>query len=203
MNYDSNSKYNPNWSSQPRKPAGSPHTGGQWINGGAIGGADKHPHVPRIRELRKTPNVETEKRARVIYGETSGLRPQLKNPKASPDDQKNWDEHSAELLHTARVYVGIVSTRNHVVHSAKPSNGRNPIEATIWSLAVDAAMDGSQSNLLDHRVTNFYLRRSEKPKTPDGWTNLRLYYSFGPFYAVGGGDAGRGPGLYIDFYGRK
>ena len=181
---------------RPRVPAGHPD-GGEWLPGGG----DKHPN--RGMGLRQTPNIATEKRARVIYGETSGLRPQLINPKISSHKPSNWRVESAAKLHRARTYVGVVSERNSRAHSAKPSNGNNPVVAHIWSLCVDAAIDAGEPDLLDPRITSFFLRQEGIGRQNPGWTNLRLYFSIGPFNNLGGGDVARGSQAYIDFYGRK
>lgn len=164
---------------------------------------------PRIsftnKRLRNVPDYPTGKRASAAYGETSGLTPQLKNPKRSPYDSTNWDEASAENLRKARIYVGIVSERNPRVHFALPPNAANSIEERVWNDSVEAAIEGSDSSKLDKRVTNFFLRQQGIGKQyPDKWPKtLKVLESVGPFNNVGGGDVPAGPNTYIDFYGEE
>jgi len=208
--------------SQPRVQRGNPD-GGEWTetgggSGGSSGTGTSHTpsgdsstrkpgvkpaygEIPPRGRLRQPPDPGSGKRARAIYGETSGLTPSLKNPKAGSYNPSNHDPHSAEQLARARAYIGIVSERNPKVHFAKPPSSGNPIEASAWNHSVDAAIDGHKPEGLDPRVTNFFLRQEGIGRQVPPWTGMRRYLSLGPFSNVGGGDVPRGPKTYIDFYG--
>jgi len=183
---------------EPRVPAGNPD-GGQWTGDGGGSGVQVAENG-NAQSDRPKYDEKTLKRARVIYGETSGLRPALLNPNGSPNDPANWDSASAAELAKARLYVGIVSERNSKVWSNEPSDPNNSIQARAWDLALDAAGKGADSSQLDSRVKNFTMRQGYQPSP---WPEKKRYMSFGPFYSVGGGAIGRGSQSYIDFYGSK
>lgn len=145
---------------------------------------------------------QTQRRAETVYGETSGLRPALIDPKASPNNPANWDSASVSQLATARAYVGIVSDRNNKVNRATPPDLPNVFQSRAWDQAVDAANQGGDGSRLDPRITQFYMRQDRVgPQAPKGWTS-HCMLSIGPFYSVGGGKAvARGPKTYVDFYG--
>ncbi len=65
-------------------------------------------------------DAETGRRARVIFGETSGVWPALKDANGKIHDPNNWDPVSADELARARAYIGIVSSRNPITHSSEP-----------------------------------------------------------------------------------
>jgi hypothetical protein len=182
---------------EPRVPAGNPD-GGQWTGDGPAG-----------VQIAENGNVQSDApkydkatlaRARVIYGETAGLRPALLNPNGNSNDPANWDAASAAELAKARLYIGIVSERNSKVWSDEPGDPNNPIQAQAWDLALDAAGKGVDSSQLDSRIKNFTMRQGYQPSP---WPEKKQYMSFGPFYSVGGGAIGRGSQSYIDFYGSK
>ncbi len=60
---DREAKYNPNWSSQPRVPAGNSY-GGQWAGGGG-GGAGSAPHLPSPRAAGGSRHAAPSPQARV------------------------------------------------------------------------------------------------------------------------------------------
>lgn len=214
---------------QPRVPAGSPN-GGEWTDGNnghddgddpspgrapyiqpSAGGAEHIPlprrkpaHLPVSTRLRQPPDYPTGRRASAIYGETSGLTPQLKDPKGNPYNPANWREDSARRLLTARTYVGIVSERNPRVHFSLPPDSANAIEERVWNDSVDAAIAGTNPDHLDERVTNFFLRQEGIGRqSPESWPkSLKVLVTVGPFNNAGGGDVPRGPNTYIDFYGK-
>jgi hypothetical protein len=213
---------------QPRVPAGNAE-GGEWTGGSGGGGRDsprpegrpdnepgagsgghislprrKPAHLPVSARLRQPPDYPTGRRASAIYGETSGLTPQLKNPKGSSYNPENWREDSAKKLATARAYIGIVSERNPRVHFSLPPDSANSIEARVWNDSVDAAIVGKNSDHLDRRVTNFFLRQEGIGRQkPENWSKtLNVLVTVGPFNNAGGGDVPRGPNTYIDFYGK-
>ncbi len=194
---------------EPRVPGGE-EGGGEWTgDGGGEGEKDEDGEKPTGEQVAQAPSEDDEKtlgRARAIYGETAGLRPALLNTNDSPNDSANWDPNSAEELERARMYVGIISERNHNVWSDEPSDPNNPIQAQAWNLSLDAAKKGADPSQLDGQIQNFFMRQvGIGDQTPRGksWENLKPYFSLGPFYSVGGGDVRRGPAAYIDFYGKK
>ncbi|MEJ0063416.1 MAG: hypothetical protein WDO70_09530 [Alphaproteobacteria bacterium] len=130
------------------------------------------------------------------------MTPQLIDPKKSPYNPSNWDKDSANKLHAAKVYVGIVSDRNPLVHYDKPRNADNSIEAYAWGRAVEAAIDAADGTRLDLRVTNFFLRQEGEGRQTPPWLGLTRYLSLGPFNNAGGGDVPEGLNTYIDFYGK-
>jgi hypothetical protein len=144
----------------------------------------------------------TRKRAQAIYGETSGLIPELLNPGTNPYNPSNWDSDSASQLEKARTYIGIVSERNPSVNFASPSDATNPIQMRAWNLSVEAATNAADGSLLDSRVTNFFLRQDGIGIQTPPWHGLHMIMSLGPFNNVGGGDVPKGANTYIDFYGK-
>lgn len=186
-------KYN---ADQPRVPAGSPD-GGQWTDGDGSNG-----NPSPSDGLRRAPDKKAEKRAKAIYGETSGLTPKLLNPNKNPYNPKNWNSDSASKLHLARAYIGVVSGRNPKVRYAVPTDPKNGIQAQTWGLAVDAAISGGDGTILDPRVTHFFLRQEGVGRQTPPWQGFSRYYSIGPFNNVGGGDVPRGSNTFIDFYGK-
>ena len=196
--FDDYCKFSPD---QPRAPARTPE-GGQWIDAG--GGGRKPSKKPREPgDLRRAPDKPTEKRAQAIYGETSGLLPQLLNPGKNPYAQENWNSDSARKLHVARVYIGVVAQRNPKVHYAVPTDPANSIESQAWSLSIDAAIEAGNDSVADARITHFFLRQGGVGRQIPPWPELRRYYSMGPFINMGGGDVPQGSNTYIDFYGKK
>ncbi|MFZ4124722.1 MAG: hypothetical protein ACOYJ2_01450 [Rickettsiales bacterium] len=177
---------------QPRHPRGHPD-GGQWTREG--GGR-------RLENTARDTNAKTRKRARAIYGETSGLTPILKDPKKSPYNPANWEPDSAARLKRARTYIGIVSMRNPRVHYASPSDPKNPIQSRVWKDSVDASIAGDDETQLDKRVDHFFLRQEGIGRQTPPWPELERVHSIGPFNNIGGGDVPKGPKTYIDFYGK-
>jgi hypothetical protein len=74
---------------EPRVPAGDP-AGGEWTgDGGGVQVAEDD----SVQSDAPKYDDATLARARVIYGETAGLRPQLLNPNGSLNDPQNWDKN--------------------------------------------------------------------------------------------------------------
>jgi hypothetical protein len=160
---------------------------------------------PQLAEQKTVASTPFE-RARVIFGETSGLYPRSVDPTKPPHDSKNWESGSAEALAEARRYVGIVAGRNYRTHRNSP-NLDNPLEARAWNDVVRAADQAHQdADLVDARIQNFYIRGTKQrgegfPKRPD----LVLYRKFGPFRTVGDPKHGipADNETYLEFYGPR
>jgi hypothetical protein len=174
--------FNPN---QPRVPAGNPD-GGQWSDNYIL--------------MDTAPDAESHKRATAIYGETSGLFPQLTHSK-NPYNPKNWDKNSAHKLEKARIYVGIISERNPKVHFVLPNNLNNDIISRAWSDSIKAAIKAKNTKLHPN-IDHFFLRQDGVGVQAPWWgKKLKKYHSIGPFNNFGGGDVPKGSKTYIDFYG--
>ena len=134
---------------------------------------------------------------RTIYGETSGVYPQLLPGKSGLYHPQNWDPASADQLQTARAWIAGVRLRNPVVHeaSADTSNG---VESMAWKHANDAAQQ-AQTMQLPQGVNHFYIREEGAPDQDPNWG--KPYKSFGPFINVGGNkNTPAGAKTFIDFY---
>ncbi len=151
--------------------------------------------------ISHAPDPASQKRATAIYGETSGLFPQLLPGKKNPYDAKNWGTASFKKLQTARAYVGVVSDRNAFVYRSMPSSHANSIEKRAWSDAIYAAT-ATKIPALDARINHFFLRQIGNGVQIAPWPELQRYLSLGPFINVGGGDVPKGSATYIDFYGK-
>lgn len=139
-------------------------------------------------------------------GETSGLYP-VKNSNlkySEPINIDNWDCDILKQLMKARAGITLVADRNGKHHTAKV-NLNNAIEKKLAPFhlknnfpSVDSAIDS------DSAFKYFFL--SDKPNSdapssmisPKYWNQVRVA-TYGPFYAIGGGDAGKGM-IYIHFY---
>jgi len=152
-----------------------------------------------VRSQMKAKATKDDKRAKAAYGETSGLYAQKIDPKVSTYDPANWDSTSQADLQEARRWLTEVQRRNPVMHYDRP-HGNNPIEARQWQLASDAA--GNVDSVSPSTVKKFFIRQDGVgPQTPpESWSGWVLHKSFGPFINVGGGDAPKGDGTYIEFY---
>jgi len=141
-------------------------------------------------------NNQTDGKAAVIFGETSGLSPAL-----GPDHKPDPD--SAQKLNDARENVGDVSDRNSNVYSHTPSSKelKNPQVRQAWEASKDAAKgsDGTKPG------NYFFIRQdkvgNQRPRPKAGFGQkgdpVREY---GPFRNVGGGDVPKGNNTYVDIY---
>lgn len=160
--------------------------------------------LPAAAPLQAMPSPATsdagqdfQHQVRTIYGETSGVYPQLLPGKTGLYHPQNWDPASAAQLQTARAWIAGVRLRNPVVteNSADLSNG---VESMAWKHANDAAQQ-AQSLQLPPGVDHFYIREEGQPDQNPDWG--QPYKSFGPFINVGGNKhTPAGNTTYIDFY---
>jgi hypothetical protein len=152
------------------------------------------------------PARSAEDRAKVIFGETSGLYPQSIDPAGKENDPQNWAAGSFDNLQAARRYMGIVASRNRRTERNVP-NPEKEKEVEVWGNAMSAGT-AAQNNpdLLDSRITQFFIR-GDKNRTKEAFSNQKprpyKYLTIGPFRSVGGGDAGGGNDTYIEFYGKR
>ena len=152
-------------------------------------------------EAKKQEMERDHRRSTVAYGETRGLYPQLKDPGMNLYNRSSWEDASFAELQRAREWIAIVSERNPVVHAEEPIKG-NYLEERAWGLSAEAAKRANQEGLPPD-AKNFFLRQEGVGPQDPGWDDLEKYESIGPFQNTGGGDAPRGPKLYIDFYRKK
>jgi hypothetical protein len=132
-------------------------------------------------------SVASDPRAEVVFGETSGLRPQPNDPNSAAD------------LQTAREWIADISERNHNVWSAVP-DPHNPIDMREWQYSVQASHAAQQWNLLPD-VDHFFMNQAGVgPRWPTWSYGRTPYATFGPFVNVGGGPVPRGPYTYIYTY---
>lgn len=141
----------------------------------------------------------SEEGAMAVYGETSGIYPQLLPKTRNIYRRQNWDPASFEKLQEARKYIADVRERNKNTMVSKPCS-ENAIEKMIWKDALDAAA-GAENWNLPKNVRHFFLRQEGVGPQKPGWaTGMTPYATFGPFINVGGGDVPRGSTAFIDFY---
>jgi hypothetical protein len=129
----------------------------------------------------------------VSWGETSGLYPTSLHL-YQPD---LWDHTKLFDLLKARAAITDVATRNSHVRRAKPGPGR--IEQMMRPYHCIENFPAKDPEI-DERVKWFYL--SAFPNAPlghPGTTGTVIAKSYGPFYNIGGGDAGRGD-CWLHFY---
>jgi RHS repeat-associated protein len=161
-----------------------------------------------------TPVNEKNKKniSKASWGETSGLYPvkveQDKNGKDIKPKNKDlfspdsWDGDLTQQLLKARAAIDLLSSRNEKHASASP-NLDDPTEKKLAAYhltnnfpEVDIEIRG------DADVKFFYLSKEQNAQTPSispKYWNQEKVKTYGPFYAIGGGDAGAGP-IYIHFY---
>jgi RHS repeat-associated protein len=149
----------------------------------------------QARQRPAAQNTEVNKKAAVIYGETSGLSPEVgKDGKSDPK--------SATQLQDARENIADVSERNRTVHAHKPSAKelKNPQATKAWedSQRAARASDGSKPGRY------FFIRQAgEGPQHPSeraGFGQGDPIREYGPFRNSGGGDVPRGDQTYVDIY---
>jgi hypothetical protein len=162
-------------------------------------------YVYRVNDPRTYGSPEAEQRTRAIFGETSGLYPQRKDPNGGPTDPTNFDPESFAQLQRARTHLSDTAMLNDKHHWAYPTP--NPIDQQAWSNAADAArMAMARKN--PNPGANFYLRQggdwttNQNPTPRPGYLKPRnLIEEYGPFHNVGGGDVARGPNAFVEVYG--
>ncbi len=139
---------------------------------------------------------------RTIYGETSGLYPQLRSnppvPRSGVYNARNWNGESLDQLQSARSDIA-QSVRNGArAHQAGPPSRNDRLGQQQWELAIDASRAVSD---LPKDVRHFFLRAETGPQRP--WfvpEGAVPYRSYGPFVNPGGGDVPISTQVYIDFY---
>ena len=130
----------------------------------------------------------------VSWGETQGLYPGSRNL-YQPD---KWDPNNLCVLLRARAAVHDVATRNSRVH--RSTRFRNQVERRLRPYHCVENFPQVDAEITPE-VKWFYL--SKLAHGPDAHPGLEqaseIAKSYGPFHAVGGGDAGKGM-VYIHFY---
>jgi len=141
---------------------------------------------------------ETRRRARVIFGETSGVYPALIDPSGKVLDRENWVPGSADELARARSHIGTVSGRNDVTRPNSP-NLTLPMDRYQWNQALEGARTSRDlDKTLPANVDGFYMRQEgTKQEIP----NYNKLLEMGPFYSVGGSkEVLPGNRMYVDFH---
>jgi hypothetical protein len=134
-----------------------------------------------------------------IYGETSGLYAQKKNPNGSTYDPNNWDPDSQAQLQEGRRWIAEVQRRNPSMKYNNPT-GNNPLEARQWEFANDAANRARSQQVSPSEDTKIFLRQDGVGPQAPPWHGYVLDKSFGPFVNVGGGDVPKGDKTYIEIH---
>ena len=150
--------------------------------------------------------------SKVSWGETSGLYPikveRDKNGKIiKPKNKdlfnpKSWDPMLLVELLKARAAINLLSNRNGQHHTASPDLN-DPIEKMLAAYhLIDNFPEVDAEIKDDKEVKYFFLSTNENSKTPSisekYWSQEKVA-TYGPFYSIGGGDAGTGL-IYIHFY---
>ena len=137
-----------------------------------------------------------QKFSKISWGETSGIYP-MKNPN-DPNNKKlcynpvNWDEKKTEELLKARAAIHLIGTqRNSTVHKGD-CDMNNTLQRTLATYHLTSNFPDVDAEILnDENVKYFFLSPDPIVATPsldpDG---QECVMSYGPFYNVGGGDAG-------------
>jgi hypothetical protein len=149
------------------------------------------------------PQKNTEQKAEVGYGETSGLVPQKSAdaPKnASPYDRSTWDPTSTQQLQDARTNIMDISERNSTVKSATPDDPKNKIEQAAWQDNVSAAKSSHGADLGKYLFIRQEGKGRQHPPKKAGYGQGKPIKEYGPFRNVGGGYVPRGRRTYIDIY---
>ena len=147
-----------------------------------------------------------QKFSKISWGETAGIYP-MKNPN-DPNNKKlcynpvNWDEKKTEELLKARAAIHLIGTqRNSTVHKGD-CDMNNALQRTLATYHLTSNFPEVDAEILnDENVKYFFLSPDPIVATPsldpDG---QECVMSYGPFYNVGGGDAGEKGPIYIHFY---
>jgi hypothetical protein len=170
------------------------------------GGSSRVGSIIPVTERNKK-NISTSS-----WGETSGLYPVKiskdklgKNVSLKKSDLFNpnkWDPELLQQLLKARAAINLVATRTSALHNAKP-NLNDPIEKLLAAYHLTdnfPSVDLEIKN--DSEVKFFYLSSDKNIKTPSissKYWDQKTVKTYGPFYSIGGGDAGTGE-IYLIFY---
>ncbi len=144
---------------------------------------------------------------RAVFGETSGLYPQLTQqppfPGAGVYDPRNWDPESLQDLQQARADITRAFENRQAagriggIHLAGPPSPQDLVAYRAWELSGQAALMPSS---LSADVQHFFMRAETGPQSPPWAGSIEPYRTYGPFINVGGGPVPRSTQVYIDFY---
>ena len=160
----------------------------------------------RKKKYESASDNNKHKLSKISCGETSGIYP-MKNPRDPKNkmicyNPTNWDEQKTEELLKARAAIHLIGTqRNSTVHKADC----NMKDALLKKLATyhltSNFPDVDEVILNDKNVKYFFLSPEPKVATPSLQPDKqKCVMTYGPFYTVGGGDAGEAGQVYIHFY---
>ncbi|MGL4629884.1 MAG: RHS repeat domain-containing protein, partial [Leadbetterella sp.] len=146
------------------------------------------------------------------YGETAGLYPiktekDAKGNVIKPKNKdlfnpKTWDPHLLNQLLKARAAITLLSERGAKLHNDSPDLN-DPTEKLLAAYHLKNNFPVVDPEIKDDpEVMFFYLSPNKNIKTPSispKYWDQKTVKAYGPFYSIGGGDAGTGP-IYIIFY---
>jgi RHS repeat-associated protein len=150
--------------------------------------------------------------SKVSWGETSGLYPvnvkknskgrNIKPKNSELNNPENWDANLLQQLLKARAAINLLSSRNGQYYASSP-NLDDPIDKLLAAYHLTNNFPEVDSEIKDDsEVKYFYLSSDANATTPSissKYWDQRKVKTYGPFYAIGGGDAGTGL-IYIHFY---
>ncbi len=146
------------------------------------------------------------------YGETAGLYPvktgKDKNGKEIKPKNKDlfnpnsWDADLLKQLLKARAAINLLAARGASLHTDSPDLN-DPIEKLLAAYHLTDNLPEVDSEIKDDKdVMFFYLSSDKNKKTPSissKYWDQTTVKTYGPFYSIGGGDAGTGA-IYLLFY---
>lgn len=132
----------------------------------------------------------------VSWGETAGLYPTT--GKGNLYNPERWDQGLLAELLSARAAIHMIGNeRNPAVHRSMPSG--NALEQKLAAYHYVENFPGVDAEIAgDPAVKYFYLSGNPNAKHT-GIRGGEKVKHYGPFYNVGGGDAG-GSSIYLIFY---
>jgi hypothetical protein len=142
--------------------------------------------------------------SKASWGETSGLYPVKSANPTNKElfDPKKWDPELSKQLQKARAAIQLLTGRNSYFHDGSP-NLKNPIEKMLSEYHMKSGFPDVDTEIkANDNVRFFYLAPTSTTLTPSidsRYFTPKIVVSYGPFYSIGGGDAGKGQ-IYIIFY---
>jgi len=146
------------------------------------------------------------------YGETAGLYPvktgkDKDGKKIQPKlkdlfNPNSWDADLLKQLLKARAAINLLAARGASLHTDSPDLN-DPVEKLLAAYHLTDNLPEVDSEIKDDKdVMFFYLSSDKNKKTPSissKYWDQTTVKTYGPFYSIGGGDAGSGA-IYILFY---
>jgi hypothetical protein len=167
---------------------------------------EKQNGVTPVNEKNKK-NISTSS-----YGETAGLYPvktgkdktgkEIKPKNKDLFNPNSWDADLLKQLLKARAAINLLAKRGASLHNDSP-NLNDPLEKLMAAYHLTDNLPEVDSEIKDDKdVMFFYLSSDKNKKTPSisaKYWDQTTVKTYGPFYSIGGGDAGTGA-IYLLFY---